>query len=143
MCTYARTVFQCQHQAWGRLLKLCRVAEEQQAGSLPGSCALRMPHGLHSRRVPRQCDKCSDLDRKRSLLRAKLDECHELCRRHSTDVDLFGTDGDVVVVAAYKENRRLRDSGGDYGVRRRSTMGGSGLGLGLDQTPSADVRLFG
>ncbi|RCI15585.1 hypothetical protein L249_3350 [Ophiocordyceps polyrhachis-furcata BCC 54312] len=122
MCTYARTVFQCQHQAWGRLLKLCPVAREQQAGSLPGSCALRMPHGLHSRRVPRQCDKCSDLDRKRSLLRAKLDECRELCRRHSTDVRLLSP-----------VRRRARDSGGgdlyDYGVRRRSAMG-----LGLDQT---------
>ncbi|KAF4581194.1 hypothetical protein GQ602_007331 [Ophiocordyceps camponoti-floridani] len=114
MCTYARTVFQCQHQTWGRLLKRCPVAQEQQSGSLPGSeCGLRIPHGLHSRRVPRQCDKCSDLDRKRSLLRAKLDECRELCRRHSAQVDFAPVD------------RRLSSlrEGGEVSVRRRSTMG--------------------
>ncbi|XP_044724863.1 uncharacterized protein HRG_02759 [Hirsutella rhossiliensis] len=81
MCTYARTVFECKHHAWGRRLKLCAVAESHRAGDLPSGCALRKPHGLHSRRVPRQCHKCSELDRKRSLLRAKLDECREMFHR--------------------------------------------------------------
>ncbi|PHH86857.1 hypothetical protein CDD83_9649 [Cordyceps sp. RAO-2017] len=81
MCTYARTIFECKHDAWGRRLKLCSLAEDYGAGSGPGDCAARKPHGLHSRRVPRQCDKCRELDRKRSLLRAKLDECREMLRR--------------------------------------------------------------
>lgn len=88
MCTYARTVFECRHQAWGRRLKLCAVAENHLGGDLGSDCALRKPHGLHSRRIARQCGKCSELDRKRGLLRAKLDECRNIIRRRCPDYGL-------------------------------------------------------
>lgn len=99
MCTYARTVFECRHQAWGRRLKLCAAGEDHRTGDAGSDCALRKPHGLHSRRVPRQCDKCSELDRKRSLLRAKLDECREMFRRQYPDY-WPGDDDDAAARAA-------------------------------------------
>ncbi|KAL3961965.1 hypothetical protein ACCO45_003488 [Purpureocillium lilacinum] len=75
MCTYARTVFECAHQTWGRRLKLCTIGEDFRDGYLPSDCCLRRPHGLQSRRVPSRCDRCRSLDGKVALLRAKLDEC--------------------------------------------------------------------
>lgn len=80
MCIYARTVFECKHHLWGRRLKLCAIGEAFRAGELPGDCALRSPHGLHSRRVTRRCDKCRALDRKVALTRAKLEECRAAFR---------------------------------------------------------------
>ncbi|KYK55516.1 hypothetical protein DCS_07479 [Drechmeria coniospora] len=77
MCTYARTVFECMHQAWGRRLKLCAVGDDFRAGRLPRDCAHRKPHGLQSRRVSRPCDRCRLLDHKVRLVRSKLAECHE------------------------------------------------------------------
>ncbi|KND90100.1 hypothetical protein TOPH_05192 [Tolypocladium ophioglossoides CBS 100239] len=80
MCTYTRTVFECKHHLWGRRLKLCTIGEDFRAGELPSDCAFRKPHGLHSRRIPRRCDKCRALDCKVALVRAKLEDCQAAFR---------------------------------------------------------------
>lgn len=85
MCTYARTVFECRHQYWGRRLKLCTIGDDFNAGRLPRDCAAHKPHGLHSRRVARRCDKCRLLDHKIILMRAKLTECLEAFRSRWPD----------------------------------------------------------
>ncbi|PHH67250.1 hypothetical protein CDD81_3019 [Ophiocordyceps australis] len=69
MCVYARTIFECRHQQWGRRVKLCPDAQ----ASRP--CGVRQPHGLQSRRVTRLCYKCHGLHVKCALARSKLEEC--------------------------------------------------------------------
>ncbi|POR31302.1 Uncharacterized protein TPAR_08504 [Tolypocladium paradoxum] len=93
MCTYARTVFECKHHLWGRRLKLCTIGEDFRAGELASDCAYRKPHGLHSRRVPRRCDKCRALDGKVVLVRAKLEECQAALRERWPAYGAGGAEG--------------------------------------------------
>lgn len=75
MCTYSRTVYECGHETWGRRLKSCTIGEDHAKGVLRHDCVLRTPHGLHTKRLARQCDKCVRLDQKLSLVRDRLRSC--------------------------------------------------------------------
>lgn len=85
MCTYARTFFECKHEAWGRKVKPCTIGEDYQRGSLPHNCSLRKPHVLHSRKLHKRCEKCVRLDGMTKRVRAKLEECREALRRKAPE----------------------------------------------------------
>ncbi|PNY23733.1 Uncharacterized protein TCAP_06341 [Tolypocladium capitatum] len=147
MCTYARTVFECKHHLWGRRLKLCTIGEDFGAGELPSDCAFRKPHGLHSRRIPRRCDKCRALDHKVALVRAKLEACRAAFRERwpaygaggaerkekSEGVELERVDGEagqrLDVDWAGKETTGSEETTGSG-----QTTGGSGQTTGSGQT---------
>ena len=101
MCTYARTMFDCNHVVWARRVKVCTIAEDFQQGILPQDCAFKKPHGLKSTKLARRCDKCIRLDERLSVARRKLDESREEfgkrwtepCGRRSEDDDEKNSDG--------------------------------------------------
>lgn len=75
MCTYARTIFDCKHQIWGRRAKLCTIGEDFLNGDLPRDCAYRKPHGLQSRKLHGKCERCLKLDEVVAALHKKLEQC--------------------------------------------------------------------
>ncbi|KAL6869160.1 hypothetical protein ACO1O0_000483 [Amphichorda felina] len=77
MCTYSRTIYNCNHVIWGRRVKVCTIAEDFQQGILPQDCAFRKPHGLKSTKLARRCDKCVRLDERLLVARRKLKESQE------------------------------------------------------------------
>lgn len=81
MCTYACTVFECKHSHWLRRVKRCAIGVDFEAGRLPFDCAIRRPHGLHSRKLPRKCTKCQVLHEKLARLKAQLADCARVLDR--------------------------------------------------------------
>lgn len=73
MCTYARTVYGCDHQAWGRKTKPCTIGQDYLDGVVPSDCAYRKPHGLRSVRVAGPCDRCRQMETKLRETRVKLE----------------------------------------------------------------------
>ncbi|KAI9172157.1 hypothetical protein HJFPF1_01650 [Paramyrothecium foliicola] len=87
MCTYARTLFSCKHESWGQLAKRCIVAQDYLDGVLPFDCVSRTPHGFHSKKLPRRCDKCISLESKLKSAREKLEHCRRAFHEAWPDYD--------------------------------------------------------
>ena len=113
MCVYARVLFECKHQLWGTRLKHCTIGEDFLHHRLPYDCAIKIPHGLKSRKVGGKCPRCEDLERKITDLRVKLDELwdtlHEVCPGYLA-----------------------RDVGGSFSASSRRSLGSRGTFSFLD-----------
>lgn len=81
MCTYARTVFICNHYIWGSCLKQCTRAKKHEAGKVSSPCKLRMPHGIKSRKVDNKCGTCRKMDESVTYVKEKLAECKKIVER--------------------------------------------------------------
>ena len=77
MCFYARTIFDCQHEIWGRRIKPCAAAESFNDGTRLNTCTVKTPHGLHTIKLTRKCDNCTQLIGKLSVAREKLAGCRK------------------------------------------------------------------
>jgi hypothetical protein len=75
MCTHIRTVFRCNHEVWGRRVKVCRVARDFKEGKASQGCRNRRPHGLVSRRLQGKCEKCRDLDNTLNKIKDGIAKC--------------------------------------------------------------------
>ena len=75
MCYRRRTIFQCNHIAWGGVAKACEAEKafkiRSNAATSP-ACGQIWPHALCSRRVPVECGRCLSMRKKTDAMLSEL-----------------------------------------------------------------------
>lgn len=141
MCTYARTIFECNHEVWGARVKRCALLTVDQgqttpphspaSNSTPSSpgtpsttltgacpqafCKFKMPHGLQSRKLNRKCDNCQKLDDTRRKVLDKLCECREAFTKRWPDYKLGEAKTELQLSASQRDLKRDA-TGGESGA---------------------------
>lgn len=59
MCFHRRTLFTCNHHAWGALTEPCDVEKAFERGERDKGCDVRWSHGFETVRVQMKCAECA------------------------------------------------------------------------------------
>ena len=81
MCTYNRTLFNCNHYSWGSRVQTCPREDKHVAGKLDKPCHLRISYAVFTRKVAIKCVKCQENDKQLAIIKEKLAACKEIVSR--------------------------------------------------------------